>query len=227
MPRLASWTGLAALGLLWLMALPFVLYAGGFGLAGLAGDANGSRFFCPGRGPVNAAIFGHMLAGAVATGLAPVQLLGPVRRRWPALHRWSGRVLVAAALVSGAGGLVFIAARGTIGGWPMDAGFAVYGLLVLVAAAQTWRFGRARDLACHRAWGIRLFVLALGSWLYRLHYWLWYAATGGLGSQPDFWGPFDLVQNVAFYVPYLIIAEWAIRRYPMKSRIAPAVSSGA
>jgi hypothetical protein len=50
-------------------------------------------------------------------------------------------------------------------------------------------------------------VLAIGSWLYRMHYTLWYMTTGGLGSERDFSGPFDQIQLFAFYLPYLAALE--------------------
>ena len=61
----------------------------------------------------------------------------------------------------------------------------------------------------------RLFVLVLGSWLYRVHYGLWYLATDGLASTPEFTGTFDRVQNVAFYLPYLVLLEIWLRTRPV------------
>jgi len=39
-------------------------------------------------------IFVHMLGGAVITVLAPLQLIAPLRRRLPVLHKYSGYLLV-------------------------------------------------------------------------------------------------------------------------------------
>ena len=205
--------GILAIGALLLLAMPFALHAARTGIAGLAGALDGaSRFHAAGAWLTNPAIFGHMLAGAAVTLLAPLQLVPAIRARAPSVHRWSGRALVAGALVAGAGGLAFIALRGTIGGWPMDLGFALYGLLLMLAAVQTYRHARAGDRERHRAWALRLFVLAIGSWIYRVHYTLWYLVFGDLGRAPDFSGPFDLTQNVAFYLPYLVLLELWLRR---------------
>ena len=92
----------------------------------------------------------------------------------------------------------------------MDWGFGLYGGLMALAAVQTVRLARRRDPR-HRLWAERLVILALASWLYRVHYGIWEIATGGAGSRPDFSGPFDLVQVFAFYLPYLAIHAW-IRR---------------
>lgn len=196
-----------ALGLLLLAALPFVLYSVQSGLDGLAAVEPFTRFFREGAPFGNWMIFGHMVLGGWIVLQAPFQLWGLPRRRWPALHRAGGHVFFSAAMLTGLFGLVYIALRGTIGGQPMNAGFALYGLLLCLAAAMTLRAARARRFAAHRRWALRLFVLAMGSWLYRVHYGIWYAATGGLASNEAFTGAFDQVQNVAFYLPYLLLLE--------------------
>ena len=162
-----------------------------------------------------------MVAGAVITMLAFVQLTGPVRRYLPAVHRWSGRTLCLLAILTALGGLGYILQRGTIGGPAMSLAFAAYGVLMLGAAVETFRHARARRFDRHRRWGLRLAVLALGSWLYRVHYGVWEAATGGVGTAPDFSGWFDRVQLLAFYVPYLLILELRLRR-GMRQERAPA-----
>jgi hypothetical protein len=166
----------------------------------------------------NGAISVHMLAGAAITALAPLQVLQGPRRRWPWLHRATGRAIVAAALVAALGGLVFIAVRGTIGGAWMDFGFALYGAAMAVAAVQTFRHAKARDIARHRAWALRLVVLVLASWLFRVHYGIWFLATGGLWSNDSLTGPFDRVQVLAFFLPYLLILELWLRRGPRPDR---------
>lgn len=208
-----GWGQVALAGALIVLALPFGLYAAHLGLRGLGGDLAGiSRFYRTDGGAINAAIFAHMALGGVLTVLVPLQLVGPLRRRWPRLHRTMGYGLIVTAALTGLGGLAYIAARGTIGGWVMDVGFAGYGAAMLGAAGMALRYARAGAYNRHRAWALRLFVLALGSWLYRVHYGIWELLTGGLGTAPDFSGPFDRVQVFAFYVPYLLALEWWLRR---------------
>ncbi|MBK5927568.1 DUF2306 domain-containing protein [Rhodobaculum claviforme] len=211
--RAGRWAALAGLALLWLLALPFVDYSVRFGLDGLPGPAaRDTHLDRAGAALTNALMFAHMLTGAALTVLAPVQVLPVLRRRWPGAHRWLGRAIVALAGVTAVAGLAFIALRGTVGGAMMDVAFAGYGACLLVAAVQAPRFARARDVARHRAWALRLFVLAMGSFLYRLHYALWYITTGGAASRPDFTGAFDIVTMWAFYVPYLLALEVWLRR---------------
>ena len=77
----------------------------------------------------------------------------------------------------------------------------------MVAAVMTVCHARRRQKERHLQWALRFFVLAIASWLYRLHYVVWHATTGGLASEKDFSGFFDQIQNFAFFVPYLIALE--------------------
>ena len=195
------------------VAFPFARHAWEQGIDGLGGNVSReNRFFDPDAWFSSAALFFHMLTGGLLTAAVPLQLLPVVRRRFPALHRAAGYVLTSAALFAALGGLSYIAVRGTIGGPLMSFAFSLYGLLTLTAALQTVRFARERAYARHRRWALRLFVLAMGSWLYRVHYGFWFAATGGLASNDDFTGLFDQVTLFAFYLPYLVILEAILRR---------------
>jgi hypothetical protein len=159
----------------------------------------------------NIAIGAHFATGGILLLLGPVQLIGVVRRAVPALHRWLGRLYVLAAGVAGAGGLAFILAKGTVGGTPMNLGFGLYGALMATAAGLTYAHARARRLERHRAWAIRLFALAIGSWLYRMEYGFWFLVAGKIGHTGGFSGWFDMVMAFFFYLPNLAVAEAFIR----------------
>lgn len=197
-----------------LLALPFALAAAVQGLDGLdLAQRRPTRFLHAGDPAASLSLFVHMVAGAAITVLALLQTLPGLRARHPAFHRRSGRLVLAAAMLTALGGLAYIARQGTIGGPGMSAGFALYGVLMALAAARTWRFAGA-DVPRHRRWGLRLVWLAIGSWLYRVQYGLWYAATGGLGSTEAFDGPFDRVMVVGFFLPHLLLLELFLRRRP-------------
>ncbi|MEI9977119.1 MAG: hypothetical protein WDO73_36755 [Ignavibacteriota bacterium] len=59
---------------------------------------------------------------------------------------------------AGLGGLGFIAMKGTIGGGAMTVGFALYGALMVLAAVQTYRYARSRQLDAHRGLGDPAFL---------------------------------------------------------------------
>jgi hypothetical protein len=217
----ASWVSAAAFGLyivaFYLLAIPAGHMAQwNDNLAGLYDKAHPGAVI---------AIAAHFAMGAVLLLLGPVQLVAEVRRRWPALHRWIGRVYVLTAAVAGAGGLGFILAHGTIGGAPMDVGFGLYGGLVVLASWETYRLARAHRFDAHRAWAIRLFALVVGSWLYRMDYGLWLTAAHGLWHRPDFHGGFDVVMSFFFYLPNLAIVELFLRGRRLRAHFAIRLST--
>lgn len=168
----------------------------------------------------------HFAAGGIILILGCIQLIDNVRLKYPALHRWLGRLYVLAALGASVGGLVFIFTKGTIGGWVMDIGFTGYGVLTGLAAVATIRFARSQDLERHRAWAIRLFALAIGSWLYRMDYGFWFLFTDRLGHTEDFRGPFDYFMAFFFYLPNLLVAEIFIGHYQIvKTKSAKGIAT--
>lgn len=208
MSRLRTYLPPVLLVLLSLMTVGFVTHAFATGVAALAGDVFIlGRLYAPESWFSNASISLHMVAGAIITCLAPLQIIAPVRNRWPRLHRLSGYLIVTLSVSAAFGGFGYMLLRGTVGGPLMTAGFSLYGALMLLCSVQTVRFARSRRFDTHRRWALRLFVLAIGSWLYRVHYGIWFATTGGVASNLDFTGLFDQIQVFAFYLPYLLLLE--------------------
>jgi hypothetical protein len=229
-PRALRWSGAGLIGASWVSAAVFGLYIVFLYPAALrAGqlaqwNENLPGLYAPHHAAALLAMAAHLAAGAVILVLGPVQLLGAVRRRWPALHRRVGRLYVLTPAVAGAGGLTFLVRQGTIGGGPMDAGFGLYGALALTTAVQTYRHARARRFDQHRAWAIRPFALAMGSWLYRMDYGFWLLAMHRLGHTEDFRGPFDIVMSFFFYLPNLAVAEVYLRGRAWMARPAVKVA---
>ncbi|MEI9851112.1 MAG: DUF2306 domain-containing protein [Sphingomonas sp.] len=222
---LLRWSAVLLAAAAWVSAALFGAYIlaffGGVALAGAPERWNESlpRLHEAATPLATLAMGAHFVTGGILLLLGPVQLIGAIRRRVPALHRWLGRLYVLAAAVAGLGGLVFILAKGTIGGRPMDLGFGLYGALVTACAALAFVHGRARRIEPHRAWAIRLFALVTGSWLYRMEYGFWFLAMGRTGHASDFTGWFDVVMAFFFYLPNLAVAEVFIR-----ARRAPAAA---
>lgn len=205
--------------------MPFVLRAIGLGYSGLVSDVSWRTHLASPQYPtVTFGIFAHMVFGGLISVIAPLQLIPGYAQRAPRWHRITGYAVFGLAIGAGGGGLVYIVVRGTLGGPVMDLGFSIYGALLIVAAIQTTRHARARRLDQHRDWALRLVVLALGSWIYRVHYGIWNLATGGIGSNRTFTGPFDYVQDFGFYLPYLLVLEaWLWHR---RQRVTVARLSG-
>jgi hypothetical protein len=215
--RALHWSARALTATCWISAGLFGLYILAFYAAALV-DGNIAkwneslpRLYESDTPTATAGIGMHFAAGGIILALGCIQFVERIRAHYPAAHRWIGRVYVTAALLAGIGGLTFIAAKGTIGGTTMDVGFGLYGVLTAAAAIETYRHARARRLDIHRAWAMRLFALAIGSWLYRMEYGFWFLLADGAGHAKDFSGPFDKLMAFFFYVPNLLVVEALIR----------------
>ena len=211
------WSGFGLVAASWISAGAFGLYI----LAFYLGDLTVGRMaqwneildglYEKGNLPALSSMSAHLAAGAVVLLLGPVQFIAAIRSRWPLVHRWIGRVYVATCGLAGLGGLVFIATKGTIGGVVMNAGFGLYGALMVLASVEAWRHAAARRFDRHREWAVRLFALAIGSWLYRMDYGFWLLAMHRIGHRGDFHGPFDYIMAFFFYLPNLAVAELYLR----------------
>ena len=216
--RILKWMGALLVATVWISAVVFGLYILTFYALALF---NGNlvqwndvlpELYDPNNQSATIGIGIHFMAGGVILMLGCIQLMSRIRQRYLNFHRWVGRVYVVASILAALGGLAFIFLQGTIGGWVMDIGFGLYGVLMFAAAIETIRHARAKRLEKHRAWALRLFALAIGSWLYRMDYGFWITFTDGLGHTDDFHGAFDRVMAFFFYIPNLIVAEIFIGR---------------
>lgn len=219
--RRARYWELTQFGLLlamYILLAPFLIHAVEIARSAFGGEAVGKPYLFVAGGTLgNAAMLLHVTSGVVLTLLVPLQLLGAVRRRFTALHRGTGALLVVMAILTSLGGMTFIAVRGTVGGPVMSIGFALYGFCMFVTALRLIQTALSGDRIAHWQWALRFFWLAISSWLYRLHYVVWYLITGGAWSNSEFTGAFDMVQNFAFYIPYLLIVQiWIVYRLPVR-----------
>jgi uncharacterized membrane protein len=145
----------------------------------------------------------HVTGAATALLIGSVQFIEPLRRRVPAVHRWTGRVYAVACLVGGVGGLML--SFGSTAGPVAAAGFGLLAVLWLMTTSLGWRTALARDFTAHRRWMIRSWALTLAAVTLRLYM----VAT-----------PLVPVDPVAAYaaiawlcwVPNLLIAELYLRR---------------
>jgi len=207
------WSSRILTTVVWTSATLFGFYILAFYVAALyQGDMqrwNGvlPRLYQPGAPTATSGIGLHFAAGGLILILGSIQLVDSLRLRFPAVHRWIGRLYVLACLLAAIGGLIFIAINGTIGGTVMSIGFGLYGLLMALSAIQTYRFAIKREVVTHRLWALRLYALAIGSWLYRMDYGFWLLLTNGLGHTRQFDGPFDELMAFFFYIPNLLVVE--------------------
>jgi Predicted membrane protein (DUF2306) len=159
----------------------------------------------------------HVAASAVALLLGPFQFVKSLRAKFPVIHRWSGRIYVAACIVGGlAGGVI---AMSTTSGAPAGYGFLTLAILWLITTGMALASVLRRDFAGHERWMIRSFSLTLAAVTLRI-----YLPIAIIQNHGDFPVPaYQLIAWIA-WVPNLLIAElWiALRRKPRARAVATA-----
>jgi hypothetical protein len=90
----------------------------------------------------------HMIAGPIALLLGPWQFFPRLRANYPKVHRLTGRIYVAACLISGIGAL--FTAPFASGGPTASIGFTMLAVLWLGTTFAGWRAAVARKFELHR-----------------------------------------------------------------------------
>ena len=103
----------------------------------------------------------HIIPGSVFLGLAPLQFVRGLRESHLALHRWSGRLLLLAAIPTGFTGML-LQLRSPYGGAVALSAILLAAGLFLGAAVLAYLAIRRKDTERHREWMIRMLAVGLG-----------------------------------------------------------------
>ena len=226
----ASWFVVAVLG-----QLMFVVYIAGFyGHAALQGQYEVWNKVLP-HGYVagdtinNGVVATHLAVAALITLGGALQIVSGVRRRFPAFHRWNGRVYVVAAFVMSLGGLMMKAMHGTVGGPSQALAISINAMLIMACAVMAVRHARARRFDLHRRWALRLFLVVSGVWFFRIGLMFWIIVNQGpVGFDPEtFRGPALTILAFAQYLVPLLMLELYFRAQASKApRVRIAMAAG-
>jgi uncharacterized membrane protein len=165
----------------------------------------------------------HVAASGVAMLVGAFQFFKPLRASAPKVHRWIGRIYVAACVVGGlAGGAIALSSTaGPVAGW----GFFMLAVLWVPFTLLALSAAMRRDFVAHERWMIRSFALTFGAVTLRLQLPL-AGAMGEAGIIPsDFLWSYRYIAWLA-WVPNLIVAELFIAtlRKPRRPKVAPGAS---
>jgi len=161
-----------------------------------AGDLAGNLMF-----------IAHVLLAAVVSVGGTLQLIEPLRRRLPWLHRMTGRVYLTIAAFMALGGLWLVWGRGTYLNVVAAGAITIDAILILVFAGMAVRFAIARNIDRHRRWALRLFVAMSAVWFMRLGYSAWFMTMGPLGVDRTMSGPFDYALAFGCFLLPLAVLE--------------------
>ncbi len=206
----AAWFVVAVLGQLVFAAYVLVFYGG----ATVAGEFERwnkeiTRGYVAGDFVGNLVVFLHLALAVVVMGGGAIQLVPAVRRRWPRFHRWNGRVYLISVLVVALGGIFMTLTRGSAVALLPVLGINLNALLIVGFAAMAIFHARARRIAAHRRWALRLYLAAGGVWFFRIGLMLWIVVNGGpVGFDPQtLSGPTLSVLAFAQYALPLLVLE--------------------
>ena len=219
-----EWTSVADSALkaateFWFVVAAFGQFAFGFtvasfyGITALRGDFDAwnrvlFHGLAPGASMSNAALAGHILFAAVISLAGALQLVPQVRKRFPAFHRWNGRIYVLAAFTQGITGLYLTIHGGAPGTMLEHVAIWTSGVLIIVCAAMALRYAMARDFKTHRRWALRLFLVASGSWFFRVGFSVTVLLFGPIGfDAANFSGPLPTFWAFAEYLLPLAVLE--------------------
>lgn len=206
----AAWMIVALAGQLLFAAYVFAFY----GSAVLGGDWSRWNRVLPhgyvaGDTAGNLVVLSHLAFTIVVVACGCIQMLAVVRRRWPRVHRISGRTYLVSALILGLGGLAMSLFRsGSEEAVRQVAGIA--NTLVIVAfAVLAWHTARSRRFVAHRQWALRLFMAVAGVWFFRVGLMLWLLVLQApVGFDPEtFRGPFLTFLSYAKFLLPLAFLE--------------------
>src|SRR6266705_1977259 len=188
-----------------------------FGLTALRGDFHGwSKFITHGyvRADTigNLAVAMHVASAAIIMLAGAVQLVPGVRNHFPAFHRWNGRIYMLTVVTLTMAGLYMTWIRGSVGGALQHLISTLGAVLIWLCASMALRYARARDFKTHRRWALRFFLVASGSWFFRLMFFLYMLVFGPVALDPaTLQGPLLTSISVAQYLIPLAVLEVYLR----------------
>lgn len=162
--------------------------------------------YVPGDLAGNTQFVGHALLGGLVTFAGVWQLVPAVRRRWPAFHRWNGRLFLGIALLVTLSGFYLTWVRGSQLGPASNLSITSNGLLILCFAVLAWRSARRRDVTAHRRHALRAYLLVNGVWFLRIGIMLAGLVLAPLGVKIDYEGAtFIGVSFASWVLPFAVL----------------------
>jgi uncharacterized membrane protein len=147
-----------------------------------------------------AGLYAHVFSAAFALLLGPLQFSTALRRKYPKLHRWLGRLYLSlGVLIGGMSGLYI--AQFAYGGWVARTGFAALSLCWLITGWFAYRAIRRGAVAEHKKWMVRNFALAFAAVMLRIYVPLFVIAGVPFATA------YPIIAWLC-WVPTVLVAEW-------------------
>lgn len=223
----------------WLVAMilgqwAFFYYLAAFyGSSVLSGDLEvWNRLVAFGRTPYvagdslgNATFASHALAAGIIALAGALQLVPNLRSRFPAFHRWNGRVFLLTVLGLVLSGFYLVWVREPRPTGLSGLGTSINGLLILGCGLAAFRAIRRRDIGTHRRWALRLYLLSNGQWFVRVGFFAYFVSSKALGL-PAGWQSafFEFWKFGSYLIPLAILELYFLARASQRPALKRAVS---
>jgi uncharacterized membrane protein len=187
-----------------------------YALTAVRGDYHKWNFtngYIPGFSMGNTAVIMHVASAAIVMLAGAVQLVPQIRSRFPAFHRWNGRIYILTAVTLSVAGLYMTWFRGSVGDLSIHLGSTVNAVLIWLCGGMALRYALARDFRTHRRWALRFFLVVSASWFFRIGFFLSFLIfKGPFGFDPStFRGPFLTFMSFAQFLVPLAVLEIYLR----------------
>ncbi|MBK8286553.1 MAG: DUF2306 domain-containing protein [Ahniella sp.] len=170
-------------------------------------------------------LLAHVFVAAAVTFAGIIQLVPSVRQRWPALHRWNGRLFMVTALVATLTGFYLTWIRGSQLGTGSTVSISLNGALILIFVGLAWRSALARDFVTHRRHALRAWLLVNGVWFLRIGIMLAGLALAPLGVEMSYdGGVFVGVSFLSWLLPLGMVELYFRAERSGSSRVQYAVA---
>ncbi len=153
----------------------------------------------------------HASFSAIALLAGPWQFLPGWRSRWPAVHRWVGRIYCMAVVAGWVASLplAFHAQTGIVA----SAGFVALGVVWISTTAAAYLAIRSGQVTRHREWMIRSYAATAAAITLRSYLPMLMVAKVPLTTS------YPLVAWLC-WIPNLLLAEWLVRHRRMTAALA-------
>jgi Predicted membrane protein (DUF2306) len=209
-----AWFATAALGLMAFALYALVFFVPPTVMGDFAQWDRNTRMeygYIEGDSAGNAQFAAHVMVAGTMTLAGLLQMIPALRRRYPKVHRWTGRVFLLTAVIGAATGLLMKWFRAPVVVDVQNLAISFNAVLILLMAWLTLHFALKRDFARHQRWAMRLWLVASGVWFIRVGILAWgllhTALTGGDGPfAPDFM----VVSFISYLVPWAVYEAYQL-----------------
>ena len=209
-----SWFLVAVAGQ-WIFVVYVISFYGGSAVQGNLEAWNEvvPNAYTPGHTVGNVAVAMHLLLAVIIMVGGPLQMIPQMRHHAPSFHHWNGRLYMLAVFVTSIAGLYMVWSRGRADRVLQHLGVSLHAVLIMSFAVLALRHAVARDIPTHRRWALRLFMMVIAAWFFRIGLLHWVFFNGRpAGFDPlTFTNPLLNFLSFADYLLPLAILEIYLR----------------